>query len=97
MQDVQVLPGRRPQTLNRLRSSTKTIFETPDSPTVIQAWYERTLPLDGWVQKTTGVAHEGIAFHSYGGCPLFYLDIVWMVLTSGLTQVAVEEVVLECR
>lgn len=97
MQDVHVVPGRRPQTLNRLRSSTKTIFVTPDTPSELQAWYEWMLPREGWLQRTTGVAHEGIAFHSDGGCPLFYLDITWMALTSGLTEVQVEEVVLECR
>lgn len=89
--------GPKPKTIQPVLSATRTTFDTLDGPATVQAWYERTLPLDGWWQNRLVVDNATeISFINHG-CPRMYLRITWAAPAEGMTQVTVDSTETECR
>jgi hypothetical protein len=71
----------------------KTVFETPDSPAKVLAWYAEAMSMEGWQPP----AHPydpatSMGYHHPIGCPQPHPQDAWIVILAqnpGVTQVEV--------
>jgi hypothetical protein len=80
--------------------SSRIIFETPDSPDTLHAWYKTTLYAMGWEgdeSRNMTSDPDRHYFSDHRGCPGAEALIDWEEPIDGITTVAVEYYVANCR